>query len=318
MAGARRGWLRALRLASLAALGWTLLSGLSLLAEAGHARAALHGFTWFVGLAGILHALRDHLHRSAATLGASRHQWETEAERLAARRLEAVGRLSSGVAHDFNNLLAPILSVSSLVRDELPPDSPLRADLDDIRGAALKARDLVRALQTFNRKNGVQPQRIDLAVVVAENEELLRRFAGSHLAFTPRVTKGVTEVVADRPLLELVLANLMVNAREGAVVGREVVMEAGAIALSEDEAARLQVRSGLHAAVTVAERSAARCSGTEGYAPVEATGAGSGMPALNGIVAQYGGVVVARAAPGLGWIVRLLLPAAPPPGAQET
>lgn len=302
----------------LAMLGWTLLSALALLAGAGSGHLVAHGSLWFLGMVGGFVVLRDHRRRSAAELESSRRQGEAGTALAAARRLEAVGRLSSGVAHDLNNLLAPILSVSSLVRDELPPDSPLRADLDDIRGAALKARDLVRALQTFSRDSGIQLQRVDLAAVMAESDELLRRFAGAHLALTLRVTSTMPEVLADRPLLELVLANLAVKAREGAVVGREVVMEAGSIVVSDDEAARLHVRSGLHAAVTMAERAAALSQGTEGYVPFEAGGAGLGTAAINGIAAQYGGAVVARAAPGLGWIVRLLLPAAPPVEAQES
>jgi C4-dicarboxylate-specific signal transduction histidine kinase len=278
---------------------------------------AVHGGIWALGVAGILIALSDHRRRAAAEAKAEAGQEAAEAELSGARRLEAVGRLSSGLAHDFNNLLAPVLSVSGLVRDELPEDSPLRADLEDIRGAALKARELVRALQTLSRKNGARQERIALAQVVSESEELLRRFSGSRLGFTLDVSRDVPSVVADRPLLELALANLVVNAREGAVVGRTIAMRVATAAVSDEEAGRLNVRAGRYAAVTVAEAGAAALPEAP-FGPIQGTpagepgGAGFGLPTINGIVAQYGGAVVVRALPGAGWAVRLLLPEAPP------
>jgi signal transduction histidine kinase len=276
----------------------------------------VHGGIWLLGVVGVLLALRDHQRRAAAEAAAEARQAAAEAELSGARRLEAVGRLSSGLAHDFNNLLAPVLTVSGLVRDELPADSPLRADLDDIRGAAQKARELVKALQTLSRKNGARLERIPLASLAAESEEILRKFAGSRHAFVLRVGVEVPTVLADRPLLELALANLVVNAREGAVIGKSIGMDVGRVELTDAEAARLNVPAGCHGTVTVAEAGLLGAPFAP-FDPLQATGAGDsggagfGLPTINGIVAQYGGGLVVRAAPGAGWIVRLLLPEAP-------
>ncbi len=283
-------------------------------------QALVHGTIWVLGCLGILVALADHRRRAAAEASAERKKAEAEAQLAAARRLEAVGRLSAGLAHDFNNLLAPILTVSGVVRDELPADSPLREDLEDIRDAARKARDLIRALQTLSRKNGASLERIQLASAVVENEELLRRFAGTRLGFVLRVAGAVPDVVADPSLLELALANLVVNAREGGVIGKTITMSVGRVDVSQAEASRIQVRQGGHAAVTVAEEGvdARILAGVAGFTPVHGAadadvgGAGFGLPTINGIVAQYGGGVVVRRSGGAGWIVRLLLPEASP------
>jgi len=284
----------------------------------------VHGTIWLLGLGAIGLALRGHRRAAAVEAEADRRRSDAEAELAAARRLEAVGRLSAGVAHDFNNLLAPILTVSGVVRDELPEQSPLRADLDDIRGAAVKARDLVRALQTLSRTNGGRPARVSVAAIARESERLLRSFAGTRLGFVLRVADSSPTVVADRSLLELALANLVVNAREGAVVGKTIAMDVGAVELAQADADRLHVRAGRHAAVTVSEAGVVSTlfAGAEGFVQVQALvaadpgGAGLGIPTINGIVAQYGGGVVARAAGGAGWILRLLLPEAPTSGAQ--
>jgi hypothetical protein len=126
--------------------------------------------------------------------------------------------------------------------------------------------------------------------------------------------------MADRPLLELALANLVVNAREGAVLGKVIAIDAAPVVVSAADALRLNVRPGRHAAVTVAEAdvSSELLAGVSGFEPVHAStsadpgGAGVGMPTINGIAAQYGGGVIVREAPGAGWIVRLLLPEARP------
>jgi nitrogen-specific signal transduction histidine kinase len=282
-------------------------------------QAVVHGSIWLLGVAAILVALGDHRRRAAAEREAERRHQEAEAELAAARRLEAVGRLSAGIAHDFNNLLAPILTVSGVVRDELPGDSPLRADLDDIRAAATKARDLVRALQTLSQQDGARLERFPLRSVLVDGEGLLRSFAGRRLGFELRLADQVPVVVADRALVELALANLVVNAREGAVVGKRIAVEAGTVEIGRADAARLRVREGRHAAVTVAEADvpAALHDDLGAFAPVhgagaaDAGGAGVGMPTINGIVAQYGGGVVARPVGEAGWMVRLLLPEAP-------
>jgi signal transduction histidine kinase len=289
-------------------------------------QALVHGSIWLLGVLGILIALADHRRRAFGEAAAERRKQAAEAELAAARRLEAVGRLSAGLAHDLNNLLAPILTVSGVVKDELPPASPLREDLDEIRNAARKARDLIRSLQTLSRKNGARLERIHVAGVASEGAELLRGFAGTRLGFALVVEEGTPTVLADRPLLELALANLVVNAREGAVSGREVRMSVGAVDVSPADAGRFQIRSGRHAAVTVAGAGVAPSlldgiggfSTVQGAADADPGGAGFGLPTINGIAAQYGGGVLVREDASAGWIVRLLLPAAPSEAAQES
>ncbi|HSN15640.1 MAG TPA: DUF3365 domain-containing protein [Anaeromyxobacteraceae bacterium] len=289
-------------------------------------QALVHGSIWLLGVIGILFALADHRRRASGEAAAEQRKQDAEAQLAAARRLEAVGRLSAGLAHDLNNLLAPILTVSGVVKEELPAGSPLREDLDEIRDAARKARDLIRSLQTLSRKNGATLERIHVAEIASEGAALLRSFAGTRLGFALEVEEGVPVVLADRPLLELALANLVVNAREGAVSGREVRMSVGAVDVSQADAGKLQVRSGRHAAVTVAGAGVdpslldgiGGFSTVQGAADADPGGAGFGLPTINGIAAQYGGGVLVREAAAAGWIVRLLLPAAPPDAAQES
>jgi two-component system, cell cycle sensor histidine kinase and response regulator CckA len=128
-----------------------------------------------------------------------------------ASRLESIGRLAGGVAHDFNNLLAAMLGSLDLIDGQVSPN--VSEDLATIRHSALRARDLTRQLLAFARKQPVVWRTVDLAVLVRGVELLLKRLVGPRIHIT-LVTSGKPLVSADAALLEQVLVNLVVNARD--------------------------------------------------------------------------------------------------------
>ncbi len=152
-------------------------------------------------------------------------------ERLrTAQRMESVGRLAGGVAHDFNNLLTAILGSVHAIDESLGPDHPRREDVEEIRGAALRAADLTRQLLAFSRRQVLRPKVLDLNALVTKIEKLLRRLIGEHITLRTSLAPALGSVRADPGQLEQVIVNLVVNARDAMPGGGTITIETSSAA----------------------------------------------------------------------------------------
>ena len=97
-----------------------------------------------------------------------------ETQLLQAQKLESIGQLAGGVAHDLNNLLTPILGYSEILLEKAAPDDANRKSLNEIVKAGIRARDLVRKLLAFSRKQVLEYRPTNLNSIVADLENLLR------------------------------------------------------------------------------------------------------------------------------------------------
>jgi PAS domain S-box-containing protein len=131
-----------------------------------------------------------------------------------AQKMEAVGRLARGVAHDFNNVLAAILGTADLLLLRLPSGDPSCEDADEIRKAAERGADLTRQLLAFSRSQMLDPQQLDLNLVVPRLQSMLQRLASPSTAIEIRIADRPATVRVEPGQLEQVLMNLVVNARD--------------------------------------------------------------------------------------------------------
>jgi PAS domain S-box-containing protein len=138
----------------------------------------------------------------------------TEEQFRQAQKMEAVGQLAGGIAHDFNNLLTAILGYSQLAIEELGEDSPVAADLHEIRKAGDRACGLTSQLLAFSRKQVLQPRLLSLNAVVSEVEQMLRRVIAEDIRFEVALDERLSPVKADPGQIHQVLMNLAINARD--------------------------------------------------------------------------------------------------------
>ncbi len=241
---------------------------------------------------------------------------EKEDELRQAQKMEAVGRLAGGVAHDFNNLLTAILGPVSMAQDHLPKEHPARAELDDIRTAALRAADLTRQLLTMSRQSTVSETVLDLSGVVSDTGRLLQRVIGERIELKLSPASSGCMVRADRAHLEQVILNLAVNARDAMPDGGRLTIETRAVELDEGYAAQHpHVEAGPYALLAITDTG----SGIDPavlphifepfYTTKEAgKGTGLGLATVHGIVRQAGGHVRVFSQAGRGTTFHIYLP----------
>ena len=242
-------------------------------------------------------------------------QRETERQLRAAQKLEAVGRLAGGVAHDFNNIVGVILSYTTLAVEDLRPEDPLRADLEEVEKAARRAAALTRQLLAFSRRQILETESIDLNEVIDGLARMLGRLIGEDIQLDLRREDGAATTRADRGQIEQVIMNLLINARDAMPDGGTITMSTRSVVMDAAAAAPLDVPAGAYVELRVADDGCGMDSATLArvFEPFFTTkepgrGTGLGLAMVDGIVRQSGGGVGVDSTPGVGTTFRDLLP----------
>ncbi len=241
---------------------------------------------------------------------------QLEAQFRQAQKMDAVGRLAGGIAHDFNNLLTAILGFAELALDQLPADSDLAADIDQIRRAGLSASSLTRQLLAFSRRQMLQPEVICINDVITRTETLLRRLIGEHIELSTRLDPDVANVSADPAQIEQVIVNLAVNARDAMAGGGRLTVETGNVDLDAAFAsAHMDARTGPHVMMKVSDTGIGMDESIQAhiFEPFFTTkektkGTGLGLATVYGVVKQSGGFIGVESAPGQGATFTMYLP----------
>jgi signal transduction histidine kinase len=256
------------------------------------------------------HALLGAVAREAGRLvereRATRERARLEEELRHADRLATIGTLAAGVAHELNEPLGSVLGLAQLAgkTEGLPPSAA--ADLDKIVRAALHAREIVRKLMLFARREPPRKAVMRIETVVSEALDLLEaRCAQSGVAVVREFAKGLPESVADAAQIRQVIVNLAVNAiqamPEGGTLRVRIRAEAKVLAIEVcddgagmDEATRRRIFAPFFTTKDVGE------------------GTGLGLAVVHGIVSSHGGTIEVDSAPGRGSLFRVLLPPGEP------
>jgi two-component system cell cycle sensor histidine kinase/response regulator CckA len=139
---------------------------------------------------------------------------EAQAALAESQRLEIVGRLAAGVAHDFNNVLGSIVLLADLAKEQTE-DEHMRADLDEMLGAANRGSLLTRKLLNFCRSDPDESgDGAELISTIEESRGLIEQLTGADVDLVLRLASGPINVALDSVSIEQILLNLAINAAD--------------------------------------------------------------------------------------------------------
>jgi signal transduction histidine kinase len=127
------------------------------------------------------------------------------------QKLEALGTLAGGIAHELNNALAPTIMMTDLVMETHPEGSPERTQLALALAGARRAKELVRRILSFVRKEATEKHELDLATRVNEAMAMLRASLPATIEMSTRV-EPIPALFGDSGQLYQVIVNLVTNA----------------------------------------------------------------------------------------------------------
>jgi two-component system, cell cycle sensor histidine kinase and response regulator CckA len=223
------------------------------------------------------------------------------------QKMEAMGQLAGGVAHDFNNLLqAMMLDLQQICRvPDMPPKALELAQ--HIRNATDRASSLTRQLLVFSRRESMQPRRHELDLAIVDLARMLRRILGEDIELQLHLGASNVNILVDPGMLDQVLINLVVNARDAMPRG-------GALTIITS-AATGHARPGHYACVSVRDTGTGMSPEVVSkiFEPFFTTkepgrGIGLGLSMVFGIVEQHRGWIDVESEPGAGSTFRAYFP----------
>ncbi len=234
------------------------------------------------------------------------------------QRLEAVGQLAGGVAHDFNNLLSVINGYCEILGGRLAGETMARRDLEEIHKAGRKAAGLTRQLLAFSRRQEMDLRVLNLNQIVRDLGEFLRRLVGPSNTLELDLAPDPGNIRADPALIQQVVLNLVINARDSlpAAGGTVTIRTGDASVLPETGGQNAdEGPPGRYVVLAVEDTGAGMDAETQRrlFEPFFTTkepgkGTGLGLSTAYGVVKQSGGYITVRSEPGAGATFAVHLP----------
>jgi signal transduction histidine kinase len=271
--------------------------------------------------------LKDRLERLGLAVSNALEERRLRAERKLveeqlrqAQKMEAIGQLAGGIAHDFNNVLTVINGWSRIMLEDDTISEGTRNGAKQIYTAGQRASSLTRQLLFFSRKRPIERIALDLNRTIEEVATMLQRLIGEHIQLSLDLAPVLPLVEADVSMMEQILINLTVNARDAMPHGGRLAITTRVVDLNE---AALLGKDGVSPGKFVQLSVQDSGCGIPAeimpriFEPFFTTkevgkGTGLGLATVFGIVKQHHGWLDLQSQVGVGTTFSAFLPAADP------
>jgi PAS domain S-box-containing protein len=228
---------------------------------------------------------------------------QLEAQLRQAQKLEALGTLAGGIAHDFNNILMVSLNFADLALLDAEKPAAVREHVEKVIVANTRARDLVRQILAFSRRQKQERRRILLVDVVREALDLLQSTLPKSIHFETRFDPNTPAILADPTQMHQVVMNLCTNAAHA--LGRQPGTLAVTVECIHAEGRSEPTRRRARLSVRDTGSGMSEETMRHIFDPFFTTkgpgeGTGLGLSVVHGIVNDHEGTIRVRSTPGAG------------------
>src|SRR5215467_604607 len=262
-----------------------------------------------LGLYGISHDITE-LKKATATLE------QTREALFRAQKMEVVGQLTGGIAHDFNNILAVILGNVDLLQVQFRRNAAANELIETVRRATMHGKDLTGHLLAFSRRRPLNPQPVDVNVLLADIVRLLGRTLGASIRIAMNTSANTGVAMADPSALEAAILNIALNARDAMADGGSLTIRTSRVDATKPPKTDDDLRLGSYAAIALEDTGTGMPPevAAKVFEPFFTTkggrGTGLGLAMVYGFAKQSGGGVTIESTAGKGTRVSMFLPLA--------
>lgn len=235
-----------------------------------------------------------------------------EAQRLAenrlvqAAKLAAVGEMAAGIAHELNNPLTSVTGFAELVMDDMPDDSPSRADLDLVIRESRRARDVVRRLLDFARQSESTRANSSMNKVIEDVVTLTHHLIHTNgVELLLNLQDDLPWVLMDENQMKQVLLNLVHNALQAMPTGGQMEISTTTSQKVGREGIMVSVRDN---GVGIPPENQTRIFEPFFTTKAGRGGTGLGLSVTYGIVSDHGGEIELISQSGVGSTFTVWLP----------
>jgi len=247
-------------------------------------------------------------------------QREEEVRQL--QKMDAIGRLAGGMAHDLNNILTAVIGYSDILASRLT-EEPNHSHAETVLKSAQQAAELCRHLLTFSRRQVYALSVLRLNDVLSRADHLVRPLIGEDVELTVRPAPGLWFIKGNEAMVQQVILNMAVNAREAMPSGGKLVIETANVELDRRYTDRHPgTAPGEYAVLAVSDTGHGMTPEVkshlfEPFFTTKEGGNGLGLSTAYGMVTQTGGHINVYSEPGQGSTFKVYFPRTTETGAPE-
>ena len=247
---------------------------------------------------------------------AEREKSEIEAQLYQSQKMEALGRLASGVAHDFNNFLTVVICNADVLLSAPLDEERLKKKLELIRRTGMRAASLTQQLLAFSKRQVIHPKMLNLNEVVHEMEGMVLSLVGKRVKLSLSLDSSIGKVKVDPTQISQVILNLAVNARDAMPHGGALSVATSNVDVNETGMSGFpELEQGSYVLLSVVDTGLGMDEKTKNriFEPFYSTkakdkGTGLGLSTVLGIVSQSGGKIQVLSEPNKGTEFRVYFP----------